>query len=171
MKALLPGAVALAATLAVAAPARSAHAEVKQGDRAPELENAKTAAGGKFRLREHRGKWVALTFGGSWCKPCKKELPAWDKLAAKYRGRVLFVAVNIDLDPAKGKKFLDGLKIAQMTRVYMPENKTTSVDSYDPGTFPSTFLVDPNGVVRVVHKGYESGDEAKMARSIDALVK
>ena len=28
-----------------------------------------------------------------------------------------------------------------------------------------------NGVVRVVHKGYESGDEAKMARSIDALVK
>jgi thiol-disulfide isomerase/thioredoxin len=170
MKALLPGLIALA-MLAVAAPARRAGAEVKQGDRAPELENAKTATGGKFRLREHRGKWVALTFGGSWCKPCKKELPQWDKLAAKYRGRVLFVAVNIDLDPAKGKKFLDGLKVAQMTRVYMPENKTTSVDSYDPGTFPSTFLVDPNGVVRVVHKGYESGDETKMARSIDALLK
>jgi thiol-disulfide isomerase/thioredoxin len=151
--------------------AAPAHAEVKQGDRAPELENAKTATGGKFRLREHRGKWVALTFGGSWCKPCKKELPQWDKLAAKYRGRVLFVAVNIDLDPAKGKKFLDGLKVAQMTRVFMPENKTTSVDSYDPGTFPSTFLVDPNGVVRIVHKGYESGDEAKMARHIDALLK
>jgi thiol-disulfide isomerase/thioredoxin len=170
MKALLPGFVALA-MLAVATPSRSASAEVKQGDRAPELENAKTATGGKFRLREHRGKWLALTFGGSWCKPCKKELPQWDKLAAKYRGRVLFVAVNIDLDPAKGKKFLDGLKVTQMTRVFMPENKTTSVDSYDPGTFPSTFLIDPNGVVRVVHKGYESGDEAKMARSIDALVK
>jgi thiol-disulfide isomerase/thioredoxin len=162
---------AAAAVAIIALPTAPAAAEVNRGDRAPELENAKLATGGKFRLREHRGKWVALTFGGSWCKPCKKELPAWDKLAAKYRGRVLFVAVNIDLDPAKGKKFLDGLKVAQMTRVYMPENRTTSVDSYDPGTFPSTFLVDPNGVVRVVHKGYASGDEAAMARQIDALIK
>src|SRR5688500_12323169 len=123
--------------------AGSARAEVKEGDRAPELENAKTATGGKFRLRAQRGQWVALTFGGSWCKPCKKELPAWDKLAARYRGKVLFVAVNIDLDSGKGKKFLDQLKVKNLTRVYMPENKTTSVDSYDPGTFPSTFLVDP----------------------------
>jgi thiol-disulfide isomerase/thioredoxin len=140
-------AAAAAAVAITALPAAPAGAEVNRGDRAPELENAKLATGGKFRLREHRGKWVALTFGGSWCKPCKKELPAWDKLAAKYRGRVLFVAVNIDLDPAKGKKFLDGLKVAQMTRVYMPENRTTSVDSYDPGTFPSTFLVDPDHIV------------------------
>ena len=151
--------------------AGAARAEVKEGDRAPELENAKTAAGGKFRLKAQRGQWVALTFGGSWCKPCKKELPAWDKLAARYRGKVVFVAVNIDLDPAKGKKFLDQLKVRNLARVYMPENKTTSVDSYDPGTFPSTFLVDPNGVVRVVHKGYSSGDENEMARRIDALVK
>ena len=53
----------------------------------------------------------------------------------------------------------------------MPENKTTSVDSYDPGTFPSTFVVDPNGLVRIVHKGYSSGDEDKMAQRIDELVK
>jgi thiol-disulfide isomerase/thioredoxin len=159
---------AVTATLLAASPA---HAEVKEGDRAPELENARLVSGKKFRLREQHGKWVALTFGGSWCKPCKKELPAWDKLAARYRGRVLFVAVNIDLDPAKGGKFLDKLKIANLTRVFMPENKTTSVDSYDPGTFPSTFVVDPNGVVRVVHKGYSSGDEGTFARRLDALVK
>src|SRR5262245_21939742 len=131
--------------LGVLAPASPARAEVKEGGRAPELENAKLSSGKKFRLREQRGKWVALTFGGSWCKPCKKELPAWDKLAARYQGKVLFVAVNIDLDPGKGQKFLDQLKVKNLTRVFMPENKTTSVDTYDPGTFPSTFLVDPNG--------------------------
>jgi thiol-disulfide isomerase/thioredoxin len=156
---------------ALALAAGTAAAEVKEGDRAPELENARTADGGKFRLKAQRGQWIALTFGGSWCKPCKKELPAWDKLAARYRGKVLFVAVNIDLDPGKGKKFLDQLKVVHLTRVFMPENKTTSVDTYDPGTFPSTFLVDPNGVVRVVHKGYSSGDEGAFARRIDGLLK
>jgi len=159
--------VAVALVLA-AAPAR---AEVKEGHRAPELENAAEASGKKFRLRAYKGNWVALTFGGSWCKPCKKELPAWDKLAVRFRGRLAFVAVNIDNDTAKGKKFLDQLKVRYMLRVYMPEERTSSVDTYDPGTFPSTFVIDPNGVVRLVHKGYESGDEDRVAKRLDALVK
>jgi hypothetical protein len=32
-------------------------------------------------------------------------------------------------------------------------------------------VIDPDGVVRVVHKGYSSGDENKLAQRIDALVK
>jgi len=149
----------------------TARAEVKEGDRAPEFDNAKRADGKKFRLKAYKGKWVAVTFGASWCKPCKKELPAWDQLAAKYRGRVEFIAVNIDLDPVKGKKFLDQLKVRNLTRVFMPEKQTSTVDTYDPGTFPSTFVVDPNGVVRVVQKGYVSGDDGKMAGRLDGLLK
>ena len=31
---------------------------------------------------------------------------------------------------------------------------------------PSTFVIDPQGVVQLVHFGYEKGDEAKLAAKL-----
>lgn len=162
--------IALAAAL-VFALAGTATAEVKEGERAPEPEGAKLENGKAFKLKAHKGKWVVMTFGGSWCKPCKKELPAWDKLAAKWAGRVVFVAVNLDNDPAKGKKFMDGLKLKKLTRVYAPEEKTAAADIYSPPKQPSSYVIDPKGIVRELHEGYSNGDEAHLDALLTSLVK
>jgi thiol-disulfide isomerase/thioredoxin len=148
-----------------------ATAEVKEGERAPELDGAKLDGGKAFKLKGHRGKWVVMTFGGSWCKPCKKELPAWDKLAVKWSGKVTFVAVNLDNDTAKGKKFMDGLKIKKMIRVYAPEESTAAADVYSPPKQPSSFVIDPKGIVRELHEGYEGGDDKKLDALLRSLVK
>jgi thiol-disulfide isomerase/thioredoxin len=144
------------------------------GSRAPELDTTtKTAKGKKFRLKALRGQWVLITFGASWCEPCKDELPAWDKLAAGYKGKVKFVAVNIDNDRKKADRFLKKMKIKNMTVVYSPESKTTSADSYvggDDPKFPTTFVIDPKGVIRHVHREYHKGDSAKLAKKLDALI-
>lgn len=161
-------AVALAVIVSVATPAA---AEVKEGDRAPELDGAKDARGKAFKLKGYRGGWVVMTFGGSWCKPCKKELPAWDRLAGKWAGKVTFVAVNLDNDPAKGKKFMDGLKVRTMTRVYAPEESTPAADVYSPPKQPSTYVVDPKGIVRELHEGYVGGDEKRLDALLRSLVK
>jgi thiol-disulfide isomerase/thioredoxin len=162
--------IALAAAL-VFALAGTATAEVKEGERAPELDGAKLDGGKAFKLKGYKGKWVVMTFGGSWCKPCKKELPAWDKLAAKWAGKVVFVAVNLDNDPKKGKKFMDGLKLKKMIRVYAPEESTAAADIYSPPKQPSSFVIDPRGIVRELHEGYESGDESRMDALLRSLVK
>jgi thiol-disulfide isomerase/thioredoxin len=151
--------------------ATGAFAEVKEGDRAPELDGAKLENGKAFKLKGHRGRWVVLTFGGSWCKPCKKELPAWDLLAAKWAGKVTFVAVNLDNDKAKGKKFMDGLKIKKMIRVYAPEESTAAADVYSPPKQPSSYVIDPKGIVRELHEGYAGGDDKKMDRLLQSFVK
>lgn len=161
---------AVAALALVAGVASTAAAEVKKGDRAPELDGAKDARGKAWKLKAQRGKWVVMTFGGSWCKPCKKELPAWDKLAAKWKGQAVFVAVNLDNDPAKGKKFMDGLKIAHMVRLYAPEEKTAAADIYSPPTQPTTFVIDPKGVVVAMHESYSSGDEGKLDKLLGKLI-
>lgn len=148
-----------------------AAAEVKSGDRAPELDGAKLENGKAFKLKGYRNQWVVLTFGGSWCKPCKKELPAWDKLAVKWAGKVTFVAVNLDNDKAKGKKFMDGLKIKKMVRVYAPEDSTAAADVYSPPKQPSSYVIDPRGIVRELHEGYSGGDDKKMDRLLQSLVK
>jgi thiol-disulfide isomerase/thioredoxin len=154
--------------LALAAPALAD--KVAEGDRAPELDIAKTEAGKAFKLKSYKGQWVFVTFGGSWCKPCAKELPAWDKLAPKYADKMKFVAVNIDNDPAKGKKFNAKLKIKNLMKVYLPADTASGDDNYETGTFPSTFVIDPKGIVRLVHKGYASGDDGDVAKRLDALL-
>jgi len=161
---------ALAAlSLLVAAPV--AHASVKAGDRFVELDGAKTADGKTFTLKTMTGRWVIYSFGASWCAPCHKELPAWDKLAPRYANKALFVAVNINNDAGEGKAFVRSLGLEHMLAVYLPADSSKALTQYDPDHMPSTFVIDPDGVVRFVAYGYTKGDEGKLASKLDGLVK
>lgn len=150
--------------------AGAARAEVKVGDKAVELD-AKTAKGKAFRLKDMAGKWVVYTFGASWCQPCHKELPAYDKIAPKLAGKALFIAVNIDDKAEDGKTFLDSLKLRHVFPVFMPSADSDAIKAYDPDRMPSTFVIDPKGIVRVVHYGYDKGDEDKLAAQLAELAK
>ena len=108
-----------------------AHAEVKKGDHFVELD-AKTAKGKKFRLKDMAGKWVLYTFGASWCQPCHKELPAWDRIAPKFAGKVLFVAVNINDKVEDGQEFLDSLKLKHLFPVFMPDENERGAQGVRP---------------------------------------
>jgi thiol-disulfide isomerase/thioredoxin len=159
------------ATLALVTSSVAYAGQAKVGSRASEFDSAaKDAKGKKFKLKAYRGKWVAVTFGGSWCKPCKKELPNWDKVAKEYAGRLTFIAVNIDDEIANGKKFMAGLKVKHMKVVYSPQETTDTASYYDPDTFPTTFIIDPKGVIRAVHEGYRDGDVAKLKKTLDKLL-
>ena len=151
-----------------AAPAR---AGVKEGDHFVELDGAKTAAGKSFKLSALSGKWVLYTFGAKWCAPCHKELPAWDKVAPRYAGKVLFVAVNINNNPDDGKAFVESIGLKHMLPVFLPADRSEALKKYDPDHMPSTFVIDPKGVVRLIVYGYEKGHEDALAAKLDALVK
>ena len=147
-----------------------ANAEVKVGDKYTELD-AKTAKGKNFHLKDMAGKWVLFTFGASWCEPCKKELPAWDKVAPKLAGKVLFVAVNINNKAEEGAAFIDGLKLKHIFPVFLPDENSPAMKAYDPDKMPSTFVIDPSGTVRLVEYGYHKGDEDKLVQSLEDLTK
>jgi thiol-disulfide isomerase/thioredoxin len=149
--------LAVAGSLALWSPA--AHAEsLKVGDRLAELDIAVDAAGKPFKLKAFKGKWVLVTVGAEWCKPCAKELPAWDKLQPDYKGKITFVAINIDDSIDDGKKFFKKLKIANLTTVFMPADKSAVVAKYGSDNMPTTYVADPQGVIRYVRAGFEKGD-------------
>ncbi len=159
---------AVAAFALVLAPA-TADAGVDVGDRAAELVGAKDGRGRRVKLKSYRGKIVVLTFGASWCKPCKKELPAWETLAKKYKGKgVVFLAVNIDKDIAKGKKFVKKARLRAMRAAFEPSGAT--VESFDPPTMPTTYVIGKRGVVRERHRGYRKGDEQHLSKVLDKLL-
>jgi thiol-disulfide isomerase/thioredoxin len=147
-----------------------AFAEIKKGDHFVELD-AKSAAGKAFHLKDMAGKWVLFTFGASWCAPCHKELPAWDKVAPKFKGKVLFVSVNINNNEKEGKEFMDSLKLKHVFPVFMPDENSPAMKAYDPDKMPSTFVIDPKGNLQIVQYGYDKGDEDKLAAALDSLVK
>ena len=153
--------------LLVALIAAPADAGVKKGDRAAELVGVVDGAGKKVSLRKFSDQVVVMTFGASWCEPCKKELPALEKLAVKYyskHAKIVFLAVNIDNEADKGAKFMAraGLKCVRA----LFDKQKTAVESYDPPKMPSTFIIK-RGIVKHVHAGYAAGDDAKLAAIID----
>jgi thiol-disulfide isomerase/thioredoxin len=152
----LASGLAAAAALLLATPARAD--VLKVGDRLAELDVATDGTGKPVKLKSFKGKWVVLTVGADWCKPCAKELPTWDKLAGELKGKVVFVAVDIDDDIDAGKKFHDKLKLHNMVRAYLPSEKSGVAASYGSDHMPSTFVGDPQGVVRLVREGFEAGD-------------
>jgi len=165
---------AVVLALAVLTATRTAHAdELKVGDRIAELDSATTAAGKPFKVKAIKG-WRVLTFGASWCKPCAKELPAWDKIAPDYSGKVTFIAVDLDGATADGKAFHKKLKLSHMQLVYLNPDSAVAA-KYGSDHMPTTVLADPEGVIRYVRGGFEKGDVdgevKKMREQLAKLVK
>ncbi|MFT3693134.1 MAG: TlpA disulfide reductase family protein [Kofleriaceae bacterium] len=161
------------ALLLVLASATSYADELKVGDRLAELDTAVDAGGHAFRVKGSKG-WKMLTFGASWCKPCAKELPAWDGIAPDYKGKVDFVAVDLDSEKDTGKAFHKKLKLHNMKLVYLSPDSSVAA-KYGSDHMPTTVLADPDGVIRYIRGGFEKGDVdgevKKMKEQIAKLVK
>ena len=153
--------------LAVVSLAPAVHAGVRVGDRAAKLTGAKDGKGKQIDLRRYRKDLVLITFGASWCKPCKRELPKLQSLAKKYHGKgVTVIAVNIDKKTSKGRKFMNDLALPNIVKAY--DSAGASVESYDPPKMPSIYFV-ASGIVRAVHAGYERGDYHKWIKTVTRL--
>jgi thiol-disulfide isomerase/thioredoxin len=65
-------------------------------------------SGKRLKLSDFRGRTVLVNLWATWCVPCRKEMPALDRLTGEMGGPdFAVVAINIDTrDPEKPKKFL-----------------------------------------------------------------
>jgi peroxiredoxin len=96
-------------------------------------------------------------------------MPHLARLHDKYRASGFTVlAVNIDDDGRQGAATAArwGLKFP----VLLDEGKNVS-RLYDLGSMPATVLIDRDGKVRYLHRGYRDGAEDVYERQIRELVK
>lgn len=142
-------------------------AAVEVGSRAPELD-ARTLDGERLRMRDLRGKVVIVDFWATWCEPCKKSFPAYQKLSDKFAGKLRIVGISVDEEP-------DGIAaFAAETGVSFPlawDSDQSVAAAYSPPTMPTSYVIDKNGIVRHVHDGYRPGDEATLEKHVAELVK
>lgn len=129
----------------------------------------KNDAGENIRLAEQRGKVVMLNFWASWCGPCRKEMPLLDEMYQRYNkvGFELY-GINVEQDTAAAKKLLKDLGVT-LPVLYDPESKVSKLYKVD--AMPTTVMIDKNGEIRYVNRGYKAGDEEKYRDQIQTLIR
>jgi peroxiredoxin len=154
--------------LAMLAAAGAARAKAAPNAPAPDF-TLRQLDGPNLRLGEQRGRVVMVNFWATWCGPCRIELPHLDKLHVKYRSSgFLLLGVNIDDDPNAAKALASkmGLKFPVL---FDSEKKV--VAAYDLNAMPATVLIDRDGKVRHLHRGYKDGVEQLYEQQVRALLK
>ncbi|MCI0790999.1 MAG: TlpA family protein disulfide reductase [Chloroflexi bacterium] len=101
--------------------------------------------GSKVRLSDFEGKVVVLNFWASWCPPCRREMPAFERTWQEYRDQgVVFVGVAVQDNEADSRAFAK--KVGVTYPIGMDWNGRI-LRSYRPTSMPTTFLIDREGVV------------------------
>jgi cytochrome c biogenesis protein CcmG, thiol:disulfide interchange protein DsbE len=115
------------------------------------------------RLKRLRAYPVVVNQWASWCGPCRYEFPFFQRLAAKYQGRVAFLGVNSQDSRGDAEEFL------REYRVPFPHyyDKNASVARVFRGgrAWPTTAFYDDRGELVQTHPGAYAS-EAKLDEDI-----
>ncbi len=129
----------------------------------------KALDGSNLRLAEQKGDIMLINFWASWCGPCIQEMPALDKLAQKYRPLGVQVwGVNVENDSTAAKAYLHKVQVG-FPILFDLDNSVSK--AYQVDAMPTTVILDKDGKVRAVHRGYQPGFEKKYENDIKQLLR
>jgi thiol-disulfide isomerase/thioredoxin len=126
-------------------------------------------------LEAFKGRVVLLNLWATWCVPCRQEMPALDRLAAKLGGPDFqVVAVNIDTTrPDKPKTFLNEVGVKALP-FYSDPKADVFYRLKQAGKvvgLPTTILIDRNGCEIGTLAGPALWDSPDGVALIEAAVK
>ena len=110
-----------------------------------------------------RGKVVLVDFWATWCQPCKKEMPGYQKLADEYSPQG-FVVIGFKFDTMPDME--DPLQFAKGIGIRYPLAVATDDLKQNFGGIeglPTTMLYDRHGILRTKVVGFEYTDNIESA--------
>lgn len=117
----------------------------------------------------HRGKVVIVTFWASWCVPCRRELPVLGKFQ-KVIGKehLEIIAINVKEPRSDYNAVVHGNKDIALTWVHDVSGATSA--RYGVEALPNMFIIDREGRVAHVHRGYSEEQIKVFVREIIDLL-
>lgn len=121
-----------------------------------------------FRLADFNGKVIVINVWATWCGPCRREVPDYEKVRQEYTGReVEFIALTTE-DPlaarAKVEKFARDFHFG--FRIGWADRETARLLMNGRNAVPQTLVLGTNGHVLTRWVGYSaqhSGDRLRAA--------
>jgi thiol-disulfide isomerase/thioredoxin len=127
------------------------------GSRLPDF-SVKDLQGREISSADLRGKVVLIDFWATWCQPCKKEMPGYQKLVDRYGSRG-FAVVGFKFDTMMDME--DPVVFAKKIGVRYPLAVATGDLKQKFGGIeglPTTMLYDRQGILRKKVIGFEYTD-------------
>tara|TARA_B100000700_G_scaffold259198_1_gene293884 strand:+ start:448 stop:996 length:549 start_codon:yes stop_codon:yes gene_type:complete len=151
-------------TLSLAAPA------VQAEDTAPDF-NLRSPEGKRIHLKSllEEGP-VLLDFWATWCKPCVKAMPKLQKVYDKYKDQGLTV-VGVNEDGPRGQaKVKPFLRSKKLTFPIALDLDSSVANRMRVTAYPTTLLLDQDGMIVYRQAGFTSGQEAKLIAEIEQIL-
>jgi cytochrome c biogenesis protein CcmG/thiol:disulfide interchange protein DsbE len=141
---------------------------LEEGDRAPSFAAPSLTGEGTVELEKYRGKVVYLDFWASWCGPCLKAIPEIEEMRSEFPAdQFQILAVNLDQKEKKALRFLEKNPIGYPSA---SDPKGRLPGQFGVDTMPTSYLIDADGVIRYVHRGFSRGDGSRLREEIRALL-
>lgn len=116
--------------------------------------------GVEFELEDYRGNVVVLVFSGEWCGPCREEYPYQRDLMEKYADEpVVLLGVNSDKELATIQEAKERESLHYRTW-WDGSTRGPISTAWNVWGWPSTFIMDMDGVIRFVNTRQEGMFEA-----------
>jgi thiol-disulfide isomerase/thioredoxin len=126
-------------------------------------------AGELRHLDELRGQVVVVNFWASWCLPCVQEMPSLQRLAEAMRGKPFaLIGVNVAEGELRVKAAVRRLGIGFPVLL---DRDSGAFERWGAGVLPTTYVLDPEGVVRYVGRGPMEWDAPHIIQTLADLTR
>jgi len=127
--------------------------------------------GKKISLKDYKGKVVILHFWATWCKPCKEEFPAFEKLYQRLKGKdVALVAISIDAKAGKDEVSAFARGLGATFPVFLAREGNVT-NRYWTWGVPVTYFIDKKGWIIGRALGPRDWASPEMMGLIEGLLK
>ncbi|MCB0736801.1 MAG: TlpA family protein disulfide reductase, partial [Bacteroidetes bacterium] len=101
--------------------------------------------GKKVSLSDFKGKLVVLDFWGTWCGPCKQQLPYSKKIEEKYKDRDDLVFLFVALERGPKETWKQFVNQNQLPGVHLYSRQDRQLLPYNIVSVPRYMLIDKEG--------------------------
>ncbi len=134
--------------------------------------NLMSTTGQKVSLENYKGKVVLLNFWASWCPPCVHEMPSMARLKSHYANKNAqqdfeILAVNLGEDSTEVEAFL---KAHPVNFPVLLDEAAIAVKDWKVFAYPSSYLIDKKGQVRLALFGATEWDAKQHLQKIETLL-
>jgi peroxiredoxin len=130
--------------------------------------------GKTLQLADFKGKVVVLDFWGSWCGPCRAELPYFQAMFDRYKDRgVAFIGINWERAPSPEEHLNAAKQFVEANRYSFPvvlDHNYQASQAYSINAFPTVYLIDKTGKIRYRNVGFDPSIDEILAAQIDSLM-
>jgi len=123
---------------------------LRPGDKPPSFRLA-DLAGEAHTLEEYAGNPLILNFWGTFCPPCREEMPALQQQYEAWKDKGLrVVGINLSEDRHRVENFIRRIGVG--FPILLDSNRRTE-RAFGLREYPTTYFIDANGIIRQIVSG------------------